>query len=150
MFCSNSTRMHRNVATGQTSNYGTGRDLSYTFDAMGHMTAVSEADDGGGGTVQVESRLFFDGTVAPTDMSRATDAREKGSENVTSANWLQPILWYSYCMGGTLLLFCSSRCGILGSGLSYAGSYSRVTSETIGRDLNPVNADRKLRRVPVQ
>ena len=26
---------------------------------------VSDADDGGGGTVQVESRLFFDGTVAP-------------------------------------------------------------------------------------
>ena len=41
-------------------------------------------------------------------MSRATDAREKG------------------------------RIGILGSGLSYAGSYSRVTSETIGRDLNPL------------
>ena len=26
---------------------------------------ASFADDGGGGTVQVESRLFFDGTVAP-------------------------------------------------------------------------------------
>jgi hypothetical protein len=69
---------------------------------------VSDADDGGGGTVAVESRLFFDGTIAPTDMDRATDAREKG------------------------------RIGILGSGLSYGGSYSRVTSETIGRDLNPL------------
>ena len=41
-------------------------------------------------------------------MSRATDAREK------------------------------DRIGIFGTGLSYAGSYGRVTSESIGRDLNPL------------
>jgi hypothetical protein len=149
--------------------YGQGKPMAKDASGDGADFSTGEAsvaDDGGGGTVQVESRLFFDGTVAPDytsasarpveteshrrarplrpwprrsgAMSRATDAREKGSEKVTSANWLQPILWYSHFMGGTLLLFCSSRCGILGSGLSYAGSYSRVTSETIGRDLNPL------------
>ena len=56
----------------------------------------------------LESRLDFDGTVAPTDLSRATDAREKG------------------------------RIGIFGSQLSYAGSSARVTSEPLGRDLNPL------------
>ncbi len=48
------------------------------------------------------------GTVAQTDMSRATDSREK------------------------------DRIGIFGTDLSYAGSYGRVTSESIGRDLNPL------------
>ena len=56
----------------------------------------------------VESRLFFEGTVTATDMSRATDKREK------------------------------DRVGIFGTGNSYAGSYGRVTSESIGRDLNPL------------
>jgi len=42
-----------------------------------------------------------------TGLDRATDAREK------------------------------QRIGIFGTGFSYAGSYSRVTSEPIGRDLNP-------------
>ena len=91
--------------------YGQGKPMAKDASGDGADFSTGEAsvaDDGGGGTVQVESRLFFDGTVAPTDMSRATDAREKG------------------------------RIGILGSGLSYAGSYSRVTSETIGRDLNPL------------
>ena len=55
----------------------------------------------------VESRLFFSGTVTATDMSRATDKREK------------------------------DRLGIFGTSNSYAGSYGRVTSESIGRDLNP-------------
>ena len=45
-------------------------------------------------------------------------------------------------MAWGLLLYMRARekgrIGILGSGLSYAGSYSRVTSETIGRDLNPL------------
>ena len=56
----------------------------------------------------VESRLFFEGTVTATDMSRATDKREK------------------------------DRLGIFGTGNSYAGSYGRVTSESLGRDLNPL------------
>ena len=56
----------------------------------------------------MSSRLDFDGTVTATDMDRATDAREKG------------------------------RIGILGSALSYAGSSPRVTSEKIGRDVNPL------------
>lgn len=51
---------------------------------------------------------MFEGTVSSTDMSRATDGREK------------------------------DRIGIFGTGLSYAGSYARVTSESIGRDLNPL------------
>lgn len=51
---------------------------------------------------------MFEGTVTATDMSRATDAREK------------------------------DRIGIFGTGFSYAGSYGRVTSESIGRDLNPL------------
>ena len=56
----------------------------------------------------VESRFFFTGTVTGTDMSRATDKREK------------------------------DRLGIFGTSNSYAGSYGRVTSEPIGRDLNPL------------
>src|SRR5690606_19498728 len=56
----------------------------------------------------VESRLFFEGTVTASDMSRATDAREKG------------------------------RIGITGSAQSYGGSNGRVTSEAIGRDVNPL------------
>jgi hypothetical protein len=91
--------------------YGQGKPMAKDASGDGadfSTGEVSDADDGGGGTVQAESRLFFDGTVAPTDMSRATDAREKG------------------------------RIGILGSGLSYVGLAGRVTSETIGRDLNPL------------
>ena len=56
----------------------------------------------------VESRLFFEGTVTATDMSRATDLRE------------------------------DSRLGIIGSALSYRGANGRVASEAIGRDLNPL------------
>ena len=56
----------------------------------------------------VESRLFFEGTVTATDMSRATDARE------------------------------GLRAGIFGASNSYAGSSGRVVSESIGRDLNPL------------
>jgi len=41
-------------------------------------------------------------------MSRATDAREK------------------------------ERLGIFGTSVAYAGSYGRVTSQPIGRDLNPL------------
>jgi len=59
----------------------------------------------------VESRLFFTGTTGMSgglDLSRSTDAREKG------------------------------RLGLFGTSESYAGSYGRVTSEPIGRDLNPL------------
>jgi len=56
----------------------------------------------------VESRLMFEGTVTATDMDRASDAREK------------------------------ERMGIFGTVHSYAGSSGRVTSESIGRDLNPL------------
>jgi hypothetical protein len=59
----------------------------------------------------VESRLFFTGTTGMSgglDLSRSTDAREKG------------------------------RLGLFGTAESYAGAYPRVTSESIGRDLNPL------------
>ncbi|MEZ5337132.1 MAG: hypothetical protein R3F46_02615 [bacterium] len=56
----------------------------------------------------MESRLFFEGTVTATDMDRATDTREKG------------------------------RIGITGSAQAYGGSNGRVTSEAIGRDINPL------------
>jgi len=59
----------------------------------------------------VESRLFFTGTTGMSgglDLSRATDAREKG------------------------------RLGFFGAAESYAGAYPRVTSEPLGRDLNPL------------
>jgi hypothetical protein len=56
----------------------------------------------------VVSRLAFEGTVSSTDYSRITDMREKG------------------------------RIGIFGTGFSYAGSSGRVTSESLGRDLNPL------------
>ena len=59
----------------------------------------------------VESRLFFTGTTGMSgglDLSRATDVREKG------------------------------RVGLFGTAESYAGAYGRVTSESIGRDLNPL------------
>ncbi len=90
--------------------YGQGRPMAK--DAVGGGTAFAEGLTSTEGAVTVESRLFFDGTVASSssanDLSRATDAREK------------------------------VRIGILGSALSYAGSYGRVTSESIGRDLNPL------------
>jgi hypothetical protein len=60
------------------------------------------------GQSAVKSRLFFEGTVSSTDMTRATDAREK------------------------------QRIGIFGTDLSYAESYGRLASESIGRDLNPL------------
>jgi hypothetical protein len=56
----------------------------------------------------VTSRLVFEGTVSSTDLSRITDMREKG------------------------------RMGIFGTGFSYAGASGRVTSEALGRDLNPL------------
>ena len=60
------------------------------------------------GQSAVTSRLFFEGALSSTDMSRVTDAREK------------------------------QRIGLFGTGSSYAGSYGRVTSESIGRDINPL------------
>jgi hypothetical protein len=60
------------------------------------------------GQKNLESRLFFEGTVTATDMDRATDTREKG------------------------------RIGITGSAQAYGGSNGRVTSEAIGRDINPL------------
>ncbi len=90
--------------------YGQGRPMAK--DATGGGLDFAEGLTSTEGAVTVESRLFFDGTVASSgsvnDLSRLTDAREKG------------------------------RIGILGSALSYAGSYARVTSESIGRDLNPL------------
>jgi hypothetical protein len=60
------------------------------------------------GQSAVTSRLFFEGTISVGDISLVTDAREK------------------------------QRIGIFGTDLSYAGSYGRVTSESIGRDINPL------------
>ncbi|MBN2082524.1 hypothetical protein JW859_10015, partial [bacterium] len=79
-------------ASGAGTNWGTG----------------IQSDDPAGVLNPLNSRLDFDGTVQPTDLDRATDAREKG------------------------------RIGIFGSALSYAGSSPRITSEPIGRDINPL------------
>jgi hypothetical protein len=94
--------------------YGQGRPMSKdAANLAGAQFSVGEASvDAATGTVTVASRLFYHGTVAgggsANDLSRLTDAREKG------------------------------RIGILGSALSYAGLAGRVTSESIGRDLNPL------------
>ena len=94
--------------------YGQGKpnamDAADLTEAAQWSTGIASEDSTG--EVQVESRLFYQGTVegggTANELSRLTDAREKG------------------------------RIGILGSALSYAGSYGRVTSESIGRDLNPL------------
>jgi hypothetical protein len=89
--------------------YGQGRPMAKSASGAGaDMSSGTLSKDQGSGSVQVSSRLFFDGTVAgggtANDLSRLTDAREKG------------------------------RIGIFGSALSYAGAYGRVTSESLGRD----------------
>jgi YD repeat-containing protein len=89
--------------------FGQGRPMAKDSSGGGSAWATGTTSQYTGKTgYNVESRLMFEGTVAQTDMSRATDAREK------------------------------QRIGIFGTGLSYAGSYGRVTSESIGRDLNPL------------
>jgi hypothetical protein len=93
--------------------YGQGRPMAKSASGAGAgMSSGTLSKDQGSGTVQVSSRLFFDGTVAgggtANDLSRLTDAREKG------------------------------RIGIFGSALSSAGAYGRVTSESLGCDLNPL------------
>ena len=89
--------------------YGQGKPMAKDSSGGGlDWSTGIESESPDSVTVTLESRLDFDGTVAPTDLSRATDAREKG------------------------------RIGIFGSQLSYAGSSGRVTSEPLGRDLNPL------------
>ena len=94
--------------------YGQGKPNAMDADAetMAAQWSTGIVSEDTTGEVQVESRLFYQGTVkgggTTNELSRLTDAREKG------------------------------RIGILGSALSYAGSYGRVTSESIGRDLNPL------------
>ena len=94
--------------------YGQGKpnamDAADLTEAAEWSTGIVSEDSTG--EVQVESRLFYQGTVegggTASELSRLTDAREKG------------------------------RIGILGSALAYAGLAGRVTSESIGRDLNPL------------
>ena len=94
--------------------YGQGKpnamDAADMTEAAEWSTGIVSEDSTG--EVQVESRLFYQGTVegggTANELSRLTDAREKG------------------------------RIGILGSALAYAGLAGRVTSESIGRDLNPL------------
>jgi hypothetical protein len=101
-----------NPATPGSSKLEFGQGRPMAKDASGAGTNFSKGETSQEGALTVRSRLFFDGTVAGSasvdDLSRLTDAREKG------------------------------RIGILGSALSYAGSYGRVTSESMGRDLNPL------------
>jgi len=88
--------------------FGQGRPMAKDSSGSGanwYQGSVSAAQNANQN--QVESRLFFEGTVT-TGLDRATDARER------------------------------QRIGIFGTGSSYAGSYGRVTSESIGRDLNPL------------
>ena len=89
--------------------YAQGRPMAKDSSGSGSnwATGTTSAPQGMGQPA-VESRFFFTGTVASTDMSRATDKREK------------------------------DRLGIFGTSNSYAGAYGRVTSESIGRDLNPL------------
>ena len=76
------------------------------------------------GAVQVESRLFYQGTVegggAANELSRLTDAREK-SEAVPSADSLRSRLRLIPPTFSRPLPVASPRCGILGSALAYAG-----------------------------
>ena len=89
--------------------YGQGKPMAKDSSGSGADWSAGITSDTPDATVlQVESRFDFDGTVAPTDLDRATDVREK------------------------------YRMGIFGSALSYAGSGGRVTSEPLGRDLNPL------------
>jgi hypothetical protein len=89
--------------------YGQGRPSAKDASGSGANWEVGTTSNPTGmGLVSVESRLEFQGTVNGTDESRATDVREK------------------------------ERMGIYENTLSYAGSYGRVTSEAIGRDLNPL------------
>jgi len=89
--------------------YGQGKVMPKDSSGSGANWGTGIASDDPNGVLNpMNSRLDFDGTVAPTDLDRATDAREKG------------------------------RIGIFGSALAYAGSSPRVTSETIGRDINPL------------
>jgi hypothetical protein len=89
--------------------YGQGRPSAKDAAGSGANWEVGTTSNPSGmGLVSVESRLEFQGTISGTDESRATDMREK------------------------------DRMGIFGNTLSYAGSYGRVASESIGRDLNPL------------
>ena len=88
--------------------YGQGRPMAYLSSGGGSGWATGLTGDDAGGAFTVESRFEFSGTVAPADLSRATDVREKG------------------------------RIGITGTAYAYAGASGRVTSEALGRDLNPL------------
>jgi hypothetical protein len=88
--------------------YGQGRPQAKDSSGNGANWYLGTVSNPAGGGGSVESRFFFEGTVSATDMSRATDARE----------------------GGNI--------GIFGTSLSFAGSFGRVTSEALGRDLNPL------------
>ena len=89
--------------------YAQGRPMAKDSSGSGSNWSTGiKSDPQGMGQGTVESRFFFQGTVVATDMSRATDPREKG------------------------------RMGIFGISESYAGSTGRVTSESLGRDLNPL------------
>ncbi|MBN2082526.1 hypothetical protein JW859_10025 [bacterium] len=89
--------------------YGQGKPMPKDASGAGTYWGTGiQSDDPAGVLNPLSSRLNFDGTVAPTDMDRATDIRDK------------------------------AQIGILGSALSYRGSDGRVSSETIGRDINPM------------
>jgi len=89
--------------------YGQGKAMPKDSSGSGANWGTGiQSDDPNGVLNPMNSRLDFDGTVTATDLDRATDTREKG------------------------------RIGILGSALAYAGSSPRVTSEKIGRDINPL------------
>ena len=89
--------------------YGQGKPMAKDSSGSGSDWSTGiESESPDSVAVTINSRFDFDGTVAATDLDRATDAREK------------------------------SRIGIFGSALSYAGSSGRVTSEPLGRDVNPL------------
>src|SRR5690606_18561755 len=80
----------------------------------------------------VNSRLFFEGTVTATDMSRATNAASARPAEACLQRSARPL------SAGAKWQLNKGRIGITGSSQAYGGSNGRVTSESIGRDVNPL------------
>lgn len=88
--------------------FGQGRPMAKDSSGNGANWWVGTKSDPPISGTAVESRFFFEGTVAPTDMSRATDSREAG------------------------------MVGIFGTSNSYGAGFGRATNEALGVDLNPM------------
>lgn len=97
------------TAGDQRLNYGQGRPMAKSSSSGGSAWYLgTQSQPQAFPQGTVESRLAFDGTVSSTNMSLVTDARELG------------------------------RIGIFGTGFSFEGGSPRLTSESLGRDINPL------------